>query len=436
MPAIKHSESATASDNPQLHAEFSVEREDGQLAIYVESGDGRGRNPDYKARLYRIVERLASVSARIDEITVESRRTAELPSDDKRLEMPEFPFPIRLGLATDPVKLRFAIGRAQEPAGQAEGTKGNRTKRIRIAVVPSPTYSDRSPAEWRAFLDGHGWPDNDGHAAALPGYLLTWNPGKSAWPDRAEWAAAAAEGRSEVHRWSCGNTASIRAGARVFMLQQGSGERGLVGFGVVEEGSYKSEHWNGSGELANNVDVRFHSLLGPGESPLNVSSFATGPLSQIHWQPFASGVSISPEAADILAAVWTAFYAGATASSVPDEVFSALEGEKRRRMVTHVRRERALRSEKVREFKAEHHGRLFCEVPGCGFDFERVYGPLGTDYAQVHHLHPLAEREQASLTLLTDLAVVCANCHVMIHHRGECRALDSLIPPRGIRAAG
>jgi hypothetical protein len=299
MPASNHSESATASKNRQLHAEFSVEQEDGQLAIYLESGDGRGRNPDYKPRLYRILEQLASISAGIAEITVESKRTAELRADDKRLEMPEFPFPIRLGAATDLEKLRFAIGRAQEPVGQAEGKKGNRTKRIRILAVPPPAYSQRLGEEWEMFLDGYGWlEDPEPDAREVP-----------------------------------------------------------------------------------NADT--------------------------------------------------------AASPLPDALVSALEGEKKKRTIWHVHRERALRDAKVRAFKAEHHDRLFCEVPRCGFDFERMYGaPLGTDYAQVHHLKPLAGREQASATELADLAVVCANCHVMIHRGGECRPLDSLIPPRGIRAAG
>jgi predicted HNH restriction endonuclease len=70
---------------------------------------------------------------------------------------------------------------------------------------------------------------------------------------------------------------------------------------------------------------------------------------------------------------------------------------------------------------------LKCEVPGCGFDFEAVYGELGRDYAQVHHLKPLGDRTTPSETKLNDLAIVCANCHAMIHRGGKCRPLDKLI---------
>ncbi|GGZ52369.1 hypothetical protein GCM10010387_53310 [Streptomyces inusitatus] len=60
---------------------------------------------------------------------------------------------------------------------------------------------------------------------------------------------------------------------------------------------------------------------------------------------------------------------------------------------------------------------LQCEV--CAFHFERVYGELGRDYIEVHHILPLhisGPRE----TRLEDLALLCANCHRMCHksHRG------------------
>jgi HNH endonuclease len=60
-------------------------------------------------------------------------------------------------------------------------------------------------------------------------------------------------------------------------------------------------------------------------------------------------------------------------------------------------------------------GRLVCEV--CGFDFAVVYGPLGEGFAECHHRVPLAELNRAAPTRLADLAIVCANCHRMLHRR-------------------
>lgn len=60
-------------------------------------------------------------------------------------------------------------------------------------------------------------------------------------------------------------------------------------------------------------------------------------------------------------------------------------------------------------------GRLLCEV--CGFDFAEIYGPLGDGFAECHHRTPLAELDGQVGTRLTDLAIVCANCHRMLHRR-------------------
>lgn len=77
-------------------------------------------------------------------------------------------------------------------------------------------------------------------------------------------------------------------------------------------------------------------------------------------------------------------------------------------------------------------GALACEV--CTFDFARTYGSLGKGFIECHHTKPLSEYESAALTKLDDLAVVCANCHRMLHKQpgmltvGELRGtLDRVI---------
>ena len=107
---------------------------------------------------------------------------------------------------------------------------------------------------------------------------------------------------------------------------------------------------------------------------------------------------------------------------------SALEGEARERLVLHRERDRELRRAKIEAALRESaDSRLRCEVPGCGFDFEEVYGTIGAGFIHIHHRRPLAERTEAEITSLSDLALVCANCHAMLHVGGECRDLASLI---------
>jgi hypothetical protein len=52
-----------------------------------------------------------------------------------------------------------------------------------------------------------------------------------------------------------------------------------------------------------------------------------------------------------------------------------------------------------------------CEI--CGFSFEETYGAIGREYVLAHHLKPIAAGP--SKTTLDDIALVCANCHAMIH---------------------
>lgn len=60
-------------------------------------------------------------------------------------------------------------------------------------------------------------------------------------------------------------------------------------------------------------------------------------------------------------------------------------------------------------------GTLDCAV--CGFNFARVYGPHGDGYIEAHHTLPVSELEEDAVTRVEDIALVCANCHRMLHVR-------------------
>ncbi len=88
------------------------------------------------------------------------------------------------------------------------------------------------------------------------------------------------------------------------------------------------------------------------------------------------------------------------------------------RILSKLHRKRERNSRLVRRKKLaaiRTTGRLLCEV--CDFDFAAVYGALGDGFAECHHLTPLAELDGTGLTRLSDLAIVCANCHRMLHRR-------------------
>lgn len=58
-------------------------------------------------------------------------------------------------------------------------------------------------------------------------------------------------------------------------------------------------------------------------------------------------------------------------------------------------------------------GCLACEA--CEFDFTLIYGEIGVNYCEVHHTEPLGRRKGTEKTSLQDLAILCSNCHSIIH---------------------
>jgi hypothetical protein len=262
-------------------------------------------------------------------------------------------------------------------------------------------------------------------------YLLTWNPEKWHWADLSKWVARVRSGEAAEDRWSSGNTKTIPIGSRVFLLRQGVEPRGIMASGWTTTEVEEDRHWDRelarSGHLANYVGFTYEALLHPDQDELlHPRDFPPGPARNVHWTPFASGTSISEPAAAQLEHLWGLHVGVEKEVGFSDLELTAVEGAVRLRLVKHRSRERALRRAKLNA--ATESGRLRCEVPGCGFDFEERYGPLGRGYAQVHHLLPLAAMDEARAVSLDDLAVVCANCHAMIHIGGKSRELKGLIP--------
>jgi len=66
-----------------------------------------------------------------------------------------------------------------------------------------------------------------------------------------------------------------------------------------------------------------------------------------------------------------------------------------------------------------YHGTI-CQ--GCGFSFAEGYGDLGTGFVEAHHLQPLGglrEGVPVRYNVATDFAVLCSNCHRMIHRTAD-----------------
>lgn len=112
-------------------------------------------------------------------------------------------------------------------------------------------------------------------------------------------------------------------------------------------------------------------------------------------------------------------------SELPDVETDAIEGQQK--LVAHLKRERSPKLVKAKKRSVYHAtGMLACEV--CAFDFNSIYGPRGHQYCEVHHLKKLSEIKESSVTTrLSDLAVVCSNCHRMLHRGVPMLTLKKLV---------
>lgn len=131
-----------------------------------------------------------------------------------------------------------------------------------------------------------------------------------------------------------------------------------------------------------------------------------------------------PESAALRRRVLALIQAGSD-PGLPDVDYtkSVLEGNPR--LVAHLRRERN-RSLVEAKIKATLRttGKVCCEA--CDFDFEKKYGELGSGFGEVHHLRPLAKADREVKTGLDDLAIVCSNCHRIIHRSDPMLGIQEL----------
>lgn len=91
----------------------------------------------------------------------------------------------------------------------------------------------------------------------------------------------------------------------------------------------------------------------------------------------------------------------------------------------HMRRERSrkLVNDKKQQVLKEK-GKLECEA--CGFDFGVFYGKRGEGFIEVHHTVPLHTLTATRKTRLSDLALLCANCHRMVHAKSVWLSIEEL----------
>ena len=255
-------------------------------------------------------------------------------------------------------------------------------------------------------------------------WLLTWNPDRWKWGSYEKDCEQASKEHPIPLTWSC-HSKKVKAGDEFYLIKLGTPPRGIIAHGKVTEGMFEEEHWHDEKEVKI-IDY----LAGECDTLLNYKTQEILDISildercpQQFWHPQSSGIRIRDEVLPTLRELWTQLtmsFPDNPEESIyfEDEAGGSVEGARKSVYTTKYERDPKIRCAFL---KGKH---LRCEV--CGFDFERVYGKLGTGYIEVHHKRPVSEGERIT-DLDNDLVMLCSNCHRMIHRgRGHMITVEEL----------
>lgn len=78
----------------------------------------------------------------------------------------------------------------------------------------------------------------------------------------------------------------------------------------------------------------------------------------------------------------------------------------------------------VKEQHLKNDNKLYCQV--CGFSFVDIYGEIGQGFIEAHHIFPISQLKEETATKIEDIALVCSNCHRMLHRRRPWLTMDNL----------
>lgn len=109
--------------------------------------------------------------------------------------------------------------------------------------------------------------------------------------------------------------------------------------------------------------------------------------------------------------------------AIEDDESASPEGKERFRLHRSKERDAAL-SKKAKEIRLRQTGALRCEV--CEFSFLDVYGELGEGFIEAHHTVPISELDGERKTKISELALVCSNCHRMLHRKKPALSVGQL----------
>ena len=149
-----------------------------------------------------------------------------------------------------------------------------------------------------------------------------------------------------------------------------------------------------------------------------------GEQDQVFWNEFSGDPDRLQKVAEAIRANLTSLEPSQIEEDDPVAIEDAPEGRILTRL--HSTRERSSKLRAAKKAKVlEETGRLACV--GCDMDFGERYGERGSGFIECHHLKPLSTLKPNQRTKLDDLALLCSNCHRMVHVRDPWLSLEQLV---------
>ena len=109
---------------------------------------------------------------------------------------------------------------------------------------------------------------------------------------------------------------------------------------------------------------------------------------------------------------------------VEAEEFAGKEGRLLTRLHVYRERDRKLVQWARNYYRHQCGGKLMCAA--CGCVPVETYGPAGESCMEAHHKIPIEQLQPDSVTLVSEIAMVCASCHRMIHSQKPCRTINQV----------
>ena len=108
---------------------------------------------------------------------------------------------------------------------------------------------------------------------------------------------------------------------------------------------------------------------------------------------------------------------------IEDDESAFSEGKERYKQHRYLERDGRI-APRAKAQRLAKTGKLECEV--CQLDFAARYGEIGRGFIEAHHKTPVAQLAGTNKTQIRDLALVCSNCHRMLHRGNPLLTVEQL----------